>query len=240
MKPSGWAPDRLRWSALPVERGYQAGGRLICRPPDGKREKVMNGRRYRLRAGLVILLLVSAITAVGQTDFKAAGTSEDEGDSLKTGTVAVDTPAGDSLHPQLLSEKTALSRSLTGTLVPTVTIVLAVPGLIIGPSLGYFYAGLPRRAWTGIGLRFAGIGGMVSSFAICGWDCGPGDDSYDLAWVVFISGAALTAGSAVYDIATVEGAVRRKNEALLSASMRIVPAYFADAKAVGLKVEFFF
>jgi hypothetical protein len=126
------------------------------------------------------------------------------------------------------------------TLVPTATLVLAVPGIIVGPSTGYFFAGMPGRAWTGIGIRIAAIGGMISSFAICGWDCGPGDEAYNIAWAAFLTGAAITVGSAIYDIGTVKKAVRRKNAERMTARGRLVPAYFADSKAFGLKMRFAF
>jgi hypothetical protein len=137
-----------------------------------------------------------------------------------------------------ISEQQAFNRSLYGTLIPLPTLVFTLPGLIAGPSLGYFYGGKPGRAWTGIGLRTAGVGGMVSSFAICGWDCGPGDDSYDLAWAVFIASGALVVGSAVYDIATVKGAVRDRNERLLGDRWEISPRYFSRSRGIGLQVRF--
>lgn len=152
----------------------------------------------------------------------------------------IDTTVAEKDSTLIKSENTALNYSLLLTLVPTATLVLAAPGLIIGPSTGYFYAGMPGRAWTGIGIRVVGIGGMISSFAICGWDCGPGDKAYNIAWAAFLSGAAITVGSAIYDIGTVKKAVRRKNEELTAAHGRLVPAYFADSKAFGLKIHFSF
>ena len=74
------------------------------------------------------------------------------------------------------SESAAFKASLWGTLLPLPTIVLTIPGLIGGPSIGYFTSGLKSRAWMGIGIRTVGVGGAISAFAICGWDCGPNCD----------------------------------------------------------------
>jgi hypothetical protein len=141
---------------------------------------------------------------------------------------------------QPISENQAFHRSLYGTLIPFPTLVLTLPGLIVGPSLGYFYAHMPGRAFTGIGLRSAGLGGVVSSFLICGWDCGPGQDNYNLAWGVFLGSSALVVGSAIYDIATIKRAVRHRNAKMSSAQLTVSPRYFVQSKGVGMQVQIFF
>lgn len=144
----------------------------------------------------------------------------------------------DTATPPFRSPAGAFNRSLLGTLIPLPTLILTVPGIVVGPSLGYFYGGKPGRAWMGIGLRVAGLGGMVSSFAICGWDCGPGDSGYDMAWIVFIAGGGLTVGSAIVDIATVKGAVRKRNEEVGAQPIASIgPIYLPNAKTVGLGVR---
>ena len=149
---------------------------------------------------------------------------------------AADARTPDAWTLQLKSENAALTASLMLTLLPTATLVFAAPGLIVGPSAGYFYAGMPGRAWRGIGLRLAGVGGMIGSFGICGWDCGPGDSGYGIAWAVFAISAGVTTGSAIYDIATVKTAVRKHNSALLKLSETIAPTYFAESKVLGLEL----
>lgn len=158
--------------------------------------------------------------------------------------IMVDDPA-DSIHPdsptpELKSENTALAYSLTGTLMPIGTIILAGPGLIVGPSLGYFYAGMPGRAWSGIGLRILGVGGMASSFIICGWDCGPGQSGYNEAWAVFLASAGIVTVSAVYDIATVKAAVRKRNDSFMKLADTVTPVYFAESRAFGVKLVYHF
>lgn len=158
--------------------------------------------------------------------------------------IAAENPADsvppENVSPELKSESRALGYSLVSTLVPTATLILAVPGLIVGPSTGYFYAGMPGRAWAGIGLRVVGVGGMVGSFAICGWDCGPGESAYNVAWAVLLSSAGILVSSAVYDIATVKAAVRKQNTALGGLGDSITPVYFTDSGAFGLKLNYHF
>ncbi len=147
----------------------------------------------------------------------------------------------DSVAVALKSPSTALTHSLIGTLVPLPTIVLTFPGIIFGPSLGYFYADMSGRAWTGIGLRAVGVGGMASSFVICGWDCGPGQKGYDAAWAVFIAGGALAVGSAIYDLATVKPNVRKHNDRIKSGpNVSFGLRYYADARAAGIGIALTF
>lgn len=134
------------------------------------------------------------------------------------------------------SEQKALNYSLLGTLLPLPTVILAVPGLWFGPSFGYFYADRLGRAWAGIGIRTLAIGGMISSFGICGWDCGPGESAYDAAWAVFLTSGGAFVGSAIYDIATVQGEVRRQNALINAASWRVTPSYRQRTGEIGLRL----
>lgn len=147
---------------------------------------------------------------------------------------------GQTPQPKVKSEGAALQYSVIGTLVPTATLVLAYPGLLFGPSLGYFYADEPGRAWKGIGIRALATGGMASAFVICGWDCGSGDSEYNIAWAVFLSSAGAFVGSAIYDIATVESAVRRHNSQVLQTAWALTPTYSARDRALGLRLKLTF
>ncbi len=142
--------------------------------------------------------------------------------------------SGSAFEPR--SESQAFKYSLIGTLAPLPTIVLTLPGLIVGPSLGYFKSGLKSRAWLGIGIRTVGVGGVITSFAICGWDCGPGDDSYNLAWAVFLTSSVITVGSAIFDIATVKKAVRHLNSKLHQSPIIVVPVCSVRDRAAGLRI----
>ena len=154
---------------------------------------------------------------------------------------------GDSLnssHNDLFvpySESHAFKSSLWSTLIPLPTVVLTIPGIIVGPSTGYFYGDMKGRAWRGIAIRTVGLGGMISSFAICSWDnCGPGDDNYTTAWLVFASSAGLMVASAVYDIASIKKDIRKKNASMTHTSLSLEPTYFVRMKSAGmiLRVRF--
>jgi hypothetical protein len=78
---------------------------------------------------------------------------------------------------------------------------------------------------------------MISSFAICGWDCGPGDSNYGLAWLVFGTGGAIVLGDIIYDLATVKKAVRKHNRSLQETGWMLVPVYFGEHQAGGLQLR---
>lgn len=154
--------------------------------------------------------------------------------------------------PGLKSETKAFNLSFFGTLIPVglgaaslavdrsgvATLVLVPIGIIIGPSLGYFYAGKSGRGLATAGLRFLLIPGVaLASFATCGWDCGEGDSGYDAAWIILIVGEALVVASAVYDIATVKKAVRKRNLAWGDKNWIIAPKYFAESGAGGVEIK---
>ena len=103
-----------------------------------------------------------------------------------------DSISPDSVSPKLKSEGTALAYSLVATLAPAATIYFAIPGLIIGPSAGYFYAGLSNRAWQGISFRLVGVGGMFVAYGMCGWNCGPGDSEYGMSQIIYATARVIT------------------------------------------------
>lgn len=146
-------------------------------------------------------------------------------------------PAPNQKNPLLKSENKAFNLSLWCTVLPTLTLIGSPFGLIAGPSIGYFYGGVPGRGWFGIGIRTVGVGGMISSFAICGWDCGPGDSNYGLAWLVFGTGGAIVLGDIIYDLATVKKAVRKHNRSLQKTGWMLVPVYLGEHNAGGLQLR---
>ena len=119
------------------------------------------------------------------------------------------------------SSSSAFLWSLGGTLVPWAVIVavssdsspapalLATGGIVVGPSLGHFYAGRPGRAWKGVGIRLGALAVITAGIASCfrdlfEADCGGGAS---LALV----GSGLFIASSVYDIATAPASARRFN-----------------------------
>jgi hypothetical protein len=200
----------------------------------------------KIRIAMVVALALSVVP-VGPA-FGQDGSSSVSGmpcfasvmDDNLTNAAISDSVSVDTAGLDLKSEGAALRYSLLGTLLPVATLVFAGPGLIVGPSAGYFYAGMPGRAWTGIGIRTIGVGGIVSSFIICGWDCGPGQSGYNEAWAVFIAGAGIVTISAIYDIGTVEAAVRKRNNSLMKLGDAITPMYFEDSRAFGVRLAYRF
>lgn len=192
-----------------------------------------------VRSGFIIVAVAAAVLATAEANAQYSPAPQPCPCRFAANllTQLPDSPSPDTLdHAQFKSENTARSYSLYGTLIPTATLILAYPGLLIGPSTGYFYADQPGRAWKGIGIRALATGGMISSFIICGWDCGSGDSEYNIAWAVFLSSAGAFVGSAIYDIATVEGAVRRHNESL-KISWSAAPMYSVSEHEFGLRLS---
>ncbi|MBI5167907.1 MAG: hypothetical protein HZA61_00320 [Candidatus Eisenbacteria bacterium] len=127
----------------------------------------------------------------------------------------------DSLH--LPSPGAASALTLAGTLVPVLMLsnwddlrrtqsVLITSGLtlaVIGPSLGYLYAGIPTEALPGDLLRLGALG--VAAFTIYGpWM----DSESDVVGAVgtLVLGTVVFAGATLYDIGNVGPAVRREND----------------------------
>jgi hypothetical protein len=159
------------------------------------------------------------------------------------------------LRAQDVSPSTALRWSLLGTVVPIggglalmaatggmdqnagagyVGVVSFLGGIVVGPSLGYFSMGRPGRAWTGIGLRALGFGAALGA-AAASWDC-TGSEC-DGAAVGALLGSAVTLGSLIYDVATVQGAARRQQESRRGTSVNVAPTYSTSRHAAGMAVR---
>ena len=151
------------------------------------------------------------------------------------------------------SEGAALRYSLFGTLLPLGTgaimgaagefdgseMVIMATGLVVGPSIGYFYGGCPGRGVAGIGTRI----GLSAATAVGMCIAGSGGDGYgSLGGVVAVglAGSCAVALHALIDIGEVKGAVREHNCAWTQTPIRVVPAYFADSGAGGLQLQLTF
>jgi len=154
---------------------------------------------------------------------------------------------------KLKSEKRAMTLSAVGTLVPLAVSAsylltdgssyahanVAAVGLLIaplGPSLGYFYAGATGRALLGLGIRLAGLAGMIGGSY--------GLDNYDsnetLMEAFIIAGAGLTLASTVIDLAGVKKAVRRHNLKVQKLQVALAPLVSPRTKALGLQARLSF
>ncbi len=143
---------------------------------------------------------------------------------------------------KLKSESHAFKSSLYGTLVPLPTIVFTIPGLVFGPSLGYFYGGMLGRAWKGIAIRSAGVIGMASAIAwsFSDFDFGDNNSNSAGAGILFVTSASVIVFSAIYDIAKIKKAVRKSNAALSNARLDIIPKYFSQTNSVGISLNLHF
>jgi hypothetical protein len=109
---------------------------------------------------------------------------------------------------------------------------LATAGVVFGPSAGYHYGDLDGRAAAGVALR---LGALVVPAAVA-WS-----DSQADAGSIVLAGVVVAVGSAVADIAMVEGAVARHNASRRRpVSWRVAPARTptTHAPAVALELAF--
>ena len=146
---------------------------------------------------------------------------------------------------KLRSEHNALSASLIGTSCSWgLMLVASAAGayelgavgffaLPVGPSLGYFGAGLQGRAWGGLLLRALGLAGVVGGLALALED----EAGSAAVYAAFFGGAALVVGSTIYDLATVRRAVRKRNERIRGASLNVAPVLSPKSKTVGLSLQ---
>lgn len=152
-----------------------------------------------------------------------------------------------------ISEDAAYRVSLWATVVPvaaaTTLMVLqddqGAPnfltslGLFVGPSMGYFSAGLGGRGLKGLGVRAGlAVATVFAAVGICGMDCTQGQSKYDVANVVLVGGASLIVASAIYDISHVRHNVRRHAERATN-RVSLTPTYEGAGRA-GLRIRLAF
>src|SRR5712671_3817194 len=103
-------------------------------------------------------------------------------------------------------------------------------GFWLGPSAGHFYAGRPKRALIGIGIRAAALAGML-----IGTESNHTSDFNvnTLAVVGFLVGV----GSMAADICEAPHSVRIHNEELLRGHAALTPTVVGEARAPGLRVD---
>ncbi len=121
------------------------------------------------------------------------------------------------------SEVVARNMSISATVIPCVLSLivssdddarfwLSLSGLVIGPSVGHFYAEQWSRGFTTAGIRL-GLG-VVTVYTVA-TALGPGEDMWDaFGNIVLATGAAGIAiiSHAMWDIAQTEKSVRKYNE----------------------------
>ena len=107
---------------------------------------------------------------------------------------------------------------------------LLVGGVVLGPVLGYVYAGEPGRGMAQAGIRAAVLAGTVGAMGISGWST----QEIGLPAMLVTAGGVATTVLAVRDIIQVGDRVRAGNQRLAAFSVR--PTYFPESRSAGLLV----
>jgi hypothetical protein len=147
---------------------------------------------------------------------------------------------------KLHSESTAVMLSAVGTLVPLALASLRFSSLryegdasgaileasmLVGPSLGYFYAGLVGRGFGGLGVRAIGLAGLIGGVSFLSDEM---NKKPALGVPLMLGGGVLFFGSMFYDLAKVRKAVRKHNSRLQDLSLNVAPVLSPKSKTVGL------
>ena len=142
-----------------------------------------------------------------------------------------------SLVPWALSVSTVLLADDASNTAKVTMSVLSLSTLLVGPAMGYFYAGLKHRAWSGIGIRALGVAAAVAGTAIA---YSEETDSPGLAAALLIGGGIVALYSSVYDVVHVKKAVREQNQKVGGASLNITPIVLPKSKTLGMQVQLSF
>ncbi len=160
------------------------------------------------------------------------------------------------------SENAALALSLFGTILPVGTGImleldndresdvpfwLATGGLVVGPSFGYFYGGVERRAWKGIAFRTMVTCGTLFIVALIPdgvsikqhFNSVRRDESSSDVILLAI-GYGVVAISALTDISSVSNHVKKRNQKPWYGNFAVLPQYFPRHKATGLQLQIVF
>jgi len=157
-----------------------------------------------------------------------------------------------SLSVKEKNPKTAFLLSLAGTALPLAALVtgaaaaahlhsIGLVGVLVGPSLGYFYGGLAWRGLLGIGIRTVGVALAIVAFSGF-WNetwspWFPGDSVDDENWKAgLLIGAGIMLGSAIWDLVAVKGAVHKRNLKMRDRTLAFAPLLNPRTKTVGIRI----
>jgi len=123
----------------------------------------------------------------------------------------------------------------------TVPLLLISTGIMVGPSIGYFYGGRATRGMTGLCIR----AGTAVLTAIVADAVANNQPDVFLAetfagYAVGIAGSIVIIIESIYEIAAVRGAVREHNNEFIrhqGSSVTLFPVYFAQSETVGLGIN---
>jgi len=157
-------------------------------------------------------------------------------------------PRGGELLPGIKSGKTALLTSLLGTAVPIAasapfiweksgtslakaSAVVGTGAILLGPSLGHFYAERPGRAFAGIGIRALGSAAVV--VGSLGGITEAGSTSGQEALAVI--GCIVVGASVIYDIVEAPHSARIHNDRVRRGLTAIGISPSVDSRGVGFR-----
>ncbi len=124
------------------------------------------------------------------------------------------------------------SSSSTGEEAQAAAVVVSAAGLLVGPSLGHFYAERWGRGLAGIGIRAVGAAGVVGGIAM-EWNNPEGDNSDG----IIAAGCGLILGSIIWDVASAPHAARDWNRDAANHRVSVRPAVVGQARAPGLRLD---
>ncbi len=161
----------------------------------------------------------------------------------------------------LRSPGAAFRMSLAGTMVPfvgamllsgddedesphTAATALGTIGMVLGPSLGYFYGGCSRRALTGIAVRAGLLAVTAIAASKAEWPTigvfGAGEEGNAAAGITVLAATALGVATVV-DLVRVSGTVSRQNDRRVGAAAAVTPTVHtlrgSGGVGVGLQVR---
>jgi hypothetical protein len=122
-------------------------------------------------------------------------------------------------------------------------VTLGLSGMIIGPSLGYYYGGCSHRGTTGIIVRTI-TGAITVGTAVAAGNSvesrGLNFQGFDVAIGVCAVGSLVLFLESLYDVSKVREIVNNSNREKArqaEAHIALSPAYFADSNATGLQLQ---
>jgi hypothetical protein len=158
------------------------------------------------------------------------------------------------------SSSTAISYSIGATILPSVPLmlcawhgnpeeslivgsfILSASGVIIGPSMGHFYAGNTGRGFKSIGFRtISGGAFFLSSLAFLSNVYGENFEHVELYAAISIASGICTAGSILFDIFTCPSSVEKYNESILNhGGLYFTPEIDLSSKSYGIRLVYNF
>ena len=164
--------------------------------------------------------------------------------------VVISSPPAGELVPGRKSGKTALLLSLLGTAVPVAasapfiwetsgtslaeaSAVVCVGAILVGPSLGHFYAARPGRAFAGIGIRVLASAGVVLAGLASISEGGTTSDQATLG----VIGGIVAGASVIFDIIDAPHSARVHNDGLGRGRTAVGITPSVDSRGIGLRAH---